>query len=717
MKTVNHVLDASRREFLQTAVLASGALLTHKTVGALVESFSFNIVGTTGKLRAEPGVTPITDAQWFVTGSAGDGLIYRFPLGTLSDARWLTADFLSEGADLIVFGIELQEGESGPKFRCNFGILPECSSRLRLPLDALDQHRGVLRREGAWVKPQCYGERVSVARVDRISFTVVSQHPGPARWCMTGLKSETGEVEKIDIPVLPKGRLLDELGQSTLRSWSQKTRDGDEAKRRIQAQREAAPQLKWPDEFSRWGGWKSRKLTEGSGFFRTHHDGRRWWLVDPDGYAFWSTGVDCVTVEQCLSSCEGLGAALTWRPELEGKFRDAHRRVSHLDGSPLEESEEQRKVQVNYLVANLIRALGAEEWRKNWAKMAVGEMRRLGFNTIGNWSEWEYARAEDFPYVRPMEFDAKRSGWIYRDFPDVFHPEFEEDAKEFASVLTRTSTDPMLIGYFMMNEPQWGGASTILLAEGALYNTVSCYTRKKLAQFLKSRYRTDGELADRWKMPISFSQLESGRWTSALSAESQDDLRDFSALAAERYFTVISAACRTADPNHLNLGVRYNPVPPAWLIPAMAPFDVFSVNCYADRVKHADFENVARILNKPIIVGEFGYGALDVGLPATGPAPRAKDQFERGKQYRFFVEDSAADPYCVGAHWFQMYDQSPLGRPDGECYNLGLVDVCNQTYTEMAAAASTTNATIYLVADGQRTPFRDAPKLLSTVSM
>lgn len=707
----------NRREFIQAAAMASGALLVTNPGGALGGGTSFEISETKGKLDRAQGKTPLPNASWFVAENAGDGLVYRLPSGALGNAKYLTADLLTEGNDLTVFGIILQEGEDGPKFQCNFGVLPECSARFRLSLNALDQHRGVLDREGAFVKPQCYGEPVNPAGVDRITFSVVSKHPGPARWCMTALRSDAGAVNKIEKPVLPEGKLLDELGQSTLRAWPAKTHDAAEMKRRIQLQWENSAEQTWPAGFSRWGGWKTRKLTGGQGFFRTHYDGKRWWLADPDGYAFWSAGLDCVSVEQCLTAYAGLESALAWRPDAESDFRDAYDRVSHLDGSRLDETQERRTAHVNYLATNLIRALGADGWREKWARIAMSEMRRLRFNTVGNWSEWEYAKEAGFPYVRPMEFAVKRSGWIYRDFPDVYHPEFEADAAEFASVLSHTANDPALIGYFMMNEPQWGGSSTILPMEGVLYNTDSCFTRKELARFLKTRYPEESALAAKWKMPVTFSRLESGRWHGALSRESQDDLRDFSAVAAERYFAAISAACRKADPNHLNLGVRYNPVPPAWLVPAMACFDVFSINCYVTQVQHTEIKAICEGLNKPFMVGEFGFGALDVGLPATGPAPRLKDQLARGKEYRVFVEDAAADPYCVGTHWFQMYDQSALGRPDGECYNLGLVDVCNQTYAEMDRATTATNEQIYEVADKQTAAFADVPDYLSTVSM
>ena len=35
----------------------------------------------------------------------------------------------------------------------------------------------------------------------------------------------------------------------------------------------------------RFGGWRCKQF-KASGFFRTEHDGKRWWLVTPEGNAF-----------------------------------------------------------------------------------------------------------------------------------------------------------------------------------------------------------------------------------------------------------------------------------------------------------------------------------------------------------------------------------------------------------------------------------------------
>ena len=44
-------------------------------------------------------------------------------------------------------------------------------------------------------------------------------------------------------------------------------------------------------ERDRYGGWTGKQF-EATGFFRTQHDGERWWLVTPEGNAFLSLGIN-----------------------------------------------------------------------------------------------------------------------------------------------------------------------------------------------------------------------------------------------------------------------------------------------------------------------------------------------------------------------------------------------------------------------------------------
>ena len=262
--------------------------------------------------------TPLADAAWYVAGEAGDQLLCHFAPGTLADYAYLTTDLLLDGNQLVSYALVLQEGEDGPRFGYNFGLLNQVSARLRVPLEAVNQNQWRFPREGALLKPRCRYGRVDLRRVDRMALLIMRKGPRPARWCMTPVHATREEPPLLDELVLPQGKLLDELGQSTLHEWSAKSRSPKEVTERLHAQLEAAPGHRWPQAFSRWGGWVERQV-EGTGYFRTHHDGERWWLVDPEGGLFWSSGIDCVRIAAAAGHV-GLEPALTWLPDPEGEY-------------------------------------------------------------------------------------------------------------------------------------------------------------------------------------------------------------------------------------------------------------------------------------------------------------------------------------------------------------------------------------------------------------
>jgi len=649
-----------------------------------------------GNIR-EDGPAPLEGATWYVAENVGDGLAYFFPEGALANMNWLTADMLLDGKFLVVFLLTLQEGENGPAFRLVFGALNQCQARIRVPLEAVNQNRWRYPREGAWLKPMCGGDVVDLRKVDRMTLTVLRKSEEPARWCLTPFVATVNEPPKLTKPLLPKGPLLDEFGQSTLHDWVAKTRSESELIERLKSQLETAPHRRFPESYSRWGGWKELRF-EAKGYFRTHHDGKRWWLVDPDGYAFWSTGLDCVRPDTD-ANIEGLESALSWLPEPESEFKSAFH-VSF---------EGHRHF--NYLIANFIRAFGPERWYDCWATIALSLMREWGFNTVANWSDWRIASREGFPYVRPLHLHVRHVPYIFRDFPDVFHPDFEQDAAEFAEPLRETAEDPAFIGYFLMNEPTWGFAKQ-LPAEGMLLTTPSCETRRTLSDFLREKYsNSNAALSGSWGVDVTFAEIAEGEWKKPITQSARADLAEFSTLMVKRLYKTLSRACKQVDPNHLNLGARYYTVPPDWAVEGMKCFDVFSINCYMERVPADRLAPLSEKLGMPIMIGEWHFGALDVGLPASGIG-RVPNQEERGKAFRVYLETAAAEPWCVGVHWFTLYDQSAIGRFDGENYNIGFLDVCNRPYEEMVNAAKLSHQRIYEVAAGQLPPYDEPVQYL-----
>jgi len=655
-----------------------------------------NLSGYIGGLRSEKNESPLVSATIYTANSVGDGLEYRFPAGELSNAKYLKSDFLLEGNLLAVFQLSLQEGDSGPVFHMIFGLLNQCQARMRAPLDAVHQNQWRYPREDAWLKPMCGGEKVDLEKVDRLRITLLRKGPHPVKWHMTDLEVWESEPPLLTDPILPAGPLIDEMGQNTLRTWAEKSRSTDEVTRRLKSQFDSSQTKRWPEGFSFWGGWTARRF-DATGFFRTHFDGKRWWLVDPDGFAFWSIGMDCVGINvECPVG--HLAKAFAWLPERNSEFAAAY------------ETGSDDLQQINFLAANLIRAFGPKDYYDNWAKISIALLKDMGFNTMGNWSDWKVARAAGFPYVRPLHFTPVRVRMVFRDMPDVFDPGFEEDAMEYAQQLAESAEDQAFIGYFLMNEPTWGFAQ-LTPAKGMLLNTPDCASRKRFGEWLREKYRTDGAFSAAWGVVSSIDEVSQGEWNIPLNDKAESDLEAFSSLMVEKLFKTLSEACRKVDPNHLNLGARYYTVPPEWALSGMHCFDVFSMNCYNERVPEDKVMEIVKLLKMPVMIGEWHFGALDVGLPGSGIG-HVKDQKSRGDAYRFYVENAAFQSGCIGVHYFTLYDESALGRFDGENWNIGFMDVCNRPYEPLTEAARKSHERIYRVAHKQIPPFSEAPEYL-----
>ena len=172
-----------------------------------------------------------------------------------------------------------------------------------------------------------------------------------------------------------------------------------------------------------------------------------------------------------------------------------------------------------------------------------------------------------------------------------------------------------------------------------------------------------------------------------LSWNNEERMKD----VAEKYFSTVRRVLREELPNHLYLGCRI-----AWgsdvvFRAAATHCDVVSVNIYNRKpVKNlpSDMED------KPMINGEFHFGALDRGMFHTGLVA-TQDQNERAQCYRDFVNACLDHPRFVGTHWFQWQDQALTGRPDGENYQIGFLNVADMPYPELVEASRDVAAKMY----------------------
>ena len=640
-----------------------------------------------GRLQISPTPPALPGGTWFVAMGLGDGLAYDLAPGELTSTAYLTFDLLVGGKFCAVFELQLIDDRGGQPFKLIFSALNQCSARLRLPLSATAQNAWLLAREAALLKPMCGGGMIDLSRVHRMTLRLHRHDGNPVEFCITPPAITATQPQKMVDPVLPAGKLLDRFGQSMIHDWPTKSRSESEIIGRLKQQLTDAPKQRWPAGFGRFGGWEDGPKQPATGFFQTHHDGRRWWLVDPDGCLFFSAGVDCVlpniqaTVEGIESAIDGVGDDPLLQP---GKS-------------------------INHFGANFARAFG-DGWQDAWSTIALSELRQFGFNTVANWSDWKIAQAAKFPYVRPLSEWFPTTQKVFRDFPDVFADTFTRDCDAYAQQLVETRDDPAMIGYFLMNEPTWGFANQTP-AHGMLINNDRSATRSALATFIRDKYGNEAAMQAAWGGEVRFETIEHATWRGEFTKPAIADLEAFSTAMVDRLMRGMSDACAKVDPHHLNLGARYYTVPPAWALRGMTCFDVFSINCYHQRVETWKLDAIAKEVDRPVMVGEWHFGALDAGLPASGIG-RVATQTDRGRAFRVYTETAAALPRCVGVHYFTMNDQSAVGRYDGEHYNIGFLDVCNRPYEPLAEAARASHQRLYAVASGRESAFQDAPEYL-----
>ncbi len=508
-----------------------------------------------------------------------------------------------------------------------------------------------------------------------------------------------------EMPVFPKAvfTTIDRLGQWKQKEWEGKTHSLPELKNYFSEEEKNTNNQTLPGR-DEYGGDPSIHF-DPSGFFRTEKKNGHWYLVDPAGNAFFSSGVFGVYPGE-PGWILGAEDQFDFLPDPEGEYARAYVTAGSQDLFRRKFSgmfpDETRMFAP--ATANLIQVFG-KNWYDRWARLTAARLRAWGINTLSMFSDPDFIRFSGMPYVIMLEHFPVTGRTIFREFPDVFSDEYDEICRRFASQLKAYASDPKMIGYFLNNEPTWGFVERVSLGEKVLENGQGTASMKALISWLEERYRGNVSLLNQaWRLSLNgFEDLQKGLYrAAALSEQAEKDLMDFTRIMLDRYAGIPSEYARQFAPHHLNLGMRFaggitkNPS----LLVCAKYFDVFSFNSYTD-VPDGKLNEIA--LDKPMLVGEFHYGALDAGLPSPSLF-WVKDQKARGEAYERFVTHMAAHPNGVGAHYFAYNDQPLWGRYDGENYQFGMVDICNRAYQPFVAGIRRTNERIYRVMTGQEPP-------------
>jgi glycosyl hydrolase family 42 (putative beta-galactosidase) len=489
--------------------------------------------------------------------------------------------------------------------------------------------------------------------------------------------------------------LIDKFGQYVHKDWPGKTHSEADLKDAIVAEEQDFQYHPSPTDWNEYGGWMAGPALKATGhFYPAKHDGK-WWLVDPTGRLFWSHGIDCVRSGNAttpITDREHYYAEMPDRDSPFGKFYGKGWWAPHgyYQGKPYDT--------YNFTGANLLRKYG-EDWETTHRDLCHQRLRNWGMNTIANWSDQNIYLMRKTPYVVSIHTSRKPiegSEGYWGKFPDPFEPTFRTSLdKRLAAEKDKSADDPWCIGYFVDNELGWG--EELSLATAALASPPEQAAKQAFVADLKAKYTDIKNLNKAWGTGhASWDALLESK-TPPDEAKAREDLEAFSTRIAEEYFRVCKAAVKAAAPNTMYLGCRF-----AWVhdraVRAAAKFcDVVSFNKYSYTV--ADLE-LPEGVDKPVVIGEFHFGALDRGMFHTGLKPVA-DQNERAATYASYVRGALEHTNIVGTHWFQFGEQATTGRGDGENYQIGFLDVCDTPYPETIQACREVGTQMYEIRSGQ----------------
>jgi glycosyl hydrolase family 42 (putative beta-galactosidase) len=483
--------------------------------------------------------------------------------------------------------------------------------------------------------------------------------------------------------------MIDMLGQYRHADWPGKTRSIDDlAKARTREARDLAGHP-GPAGWNKFGGWGDGPQLEATGFFRAAKHKGKWWLVDPAGRLFWSHGVDCVHMA-CATT--PITDREHWFAGLPKPGSGLARFYGKSAWAPHGDYKGKTFQTYNFTGANLLRKYGAD-WADACTELTHQRLRSWRLNTVGNWSDARIYLRRRTPYVVAVHFGGRElagSKGYWRRFRDVFDPSFGKALeRRLAREKGESANDPWCIGYFVDNELSWG--DELSLAVAALVSPPDQPAKVVFLADLKAKYGTVDKLNQAWGM--SYSSWDALRQSRRVPdrTRARADLAAFYTKTAEQYFRTCRDAVKKVAPHNLYLGCRF-----AWLndraLRAAAKYcDVIGYNQY--RYDVADFR-LPKGVDKPVLIGEFHFGALDRGLFHTG-LRAVQNQAERAKAYKRYVTGALGNPWIVGTHWFQYGDQATTGRGDGENYQIGLVDVADTPYPETIDACREVGGQLY----------------------
>jgi hypothetical protein len=384
---------------------------------------------------------------------------------------------------------------------------------------------------------------------------------------------------------------------------------------------------------SRFGGISDENChATANGFFQIIKNKGRWWFVDPEGKLFIHRGI--VTVR-------------------ENRVKAGRKALAERYGT-------------------------LENWGKETAKL----LQKNGFNGTGAWSDDALLKEanEGLVSTRLWKFMAsygKQRGGTFQkpghtgypgNCPFIFDPGFADFCNHYAKQIAGEKDDPWLLGHLTDNELPWH--------------------REMLDRYLSLPKDDHGHVAAE-----AWLQKRHGIESNQIKI-TDEDRSAFLEHAVDRYFSIVCAAIRKYDPNHLILGSRFHGGAvrlPEVFRAAGRHIDVVSVNYYHAWSPDLDLmRSWSEQSGKPILITEWYAKGVDSGMANLGGAGwLVKTQADRGHFYQNFTLGLLESKVCVGWHWFRYMDNDPDDHtvdPSNRDSNKGILSNRYAEYEELLDA-------------------------------
>ncbi len=446
----------------------------------------------------------------------------------------------------------------------------------------------------------------------------------------------------------------------------------------------AMDESRWSDR-DRFGGWTGKQF-EATGFFRTEHDGERWWLVTPEGHPFISFGLN--------------------------HFHAAFWNYPYNSEHWMEQFGAQKPMD--------------EAWKRGFRDNALKLCQGLGINALGIHNDAVHLANEPqgaiLPYIRRYE-PVVLSHYRFpkaENYHDVFAPEFVTHCDEVAGKqVAPYKDDPMLIGFSMSDAPLLTDYAVKHRPPGAttwprVLRNLDAHAPGKRAyvEMVRERhteiaafnaaYGTDFgswdalAAAENWRLETDYSNR----------AELEDNAA-FLRLCIDKCYTVSKAALRRYDPNHMFLGNKLGTGGDnfAAAIEVAAP--------HVDLINYGNYGRLAtqeRILdrwtdkvNKPFLNadGSFSLRSEMVPNPLSPPESITDDAAQYVAWTRELAAGLFARPDVVGWNMCGVMEcwKTAPGREKRQ--HQGIMDPFGKIHPGMEAAIRDVSSRLYQIASSQ----------------